>query len=696
MRYCGQVIDDRLKKWFGIFGKFVGNNPGYFVIIPPLVCCIFLPALRDLKEETDIELLFSPIGGRGQTERRLIQERFILENPMFFFDPSRRTWGTRVGTIIVTPKPGVDTLLTKKTWEELRQADAYIRENVTITHDGAELKYQQLCARFFLVCLENAILDLADDVETNDLTFPAYIQPGTNKTIFLLGSFGSAKLDENGFVKDVPAIKLAYFLSIITPEDEMKAKMWEQEFMRKMATLRLETMDVTYFAYQTMVDEMQKNTNSVVPFMGVAAIIILGFCAGTSMMGDCVRSKPFLALQGVLSAMMATGAAFGLCSYAGVLFAGMNMAAPFLMLGIGMDDTFVVLSAWRRTSIKDSVPERLSQAYADAAVSITITSLTDMLSYFIGAVSPFRAVQAFCIYSGASVALTYIFHITFFGGCLAFAGRLEAANKHAITYRKVLPVSESGNKSRMYQIFCSGGISEKNPDDPVDNKDHVVMTWFRDSFAPLLTKTAVKIAVVLVFIGYIGVGIYGITQIDEGLQRKHMVQETSYAYEFYETEDKYFRDYPYQVQMVITEPLDYSDPLVQKEVLSWIENAQKTQFISEDLSIFWLRDFLRYNATGAVLTDISDPTNFITELRSFLYKLENLPMKYFLDVVFGQGNDSNIIVASRALVQAADLNNYNDDAVLMTDLRKVCDAVPFDSVPFMEYFVFFDQVTLPF
>jgi hypothetical protein len=65
-----------------------------------------------------------------------------------------------------------------------------------------------------------------------------------------------------------------------------------------------------------------------------------------------------------------------------------------------MDDTFVMISAWRRTSITDPVPKRLSEAYSDAAVSITITSLTDMLSYWIGALSPFLAVRTFCIYSG--------------------------------------------------------------------------------------------------------------------------------------------------------------------------------------------------------------------------------------------------------------------------------------------------------
>lgn len=51
------------------------------------------------------------------------------------------------------------------------------------------------------------------------------------------------------------------------------------------------------------------------------------------MMGDVVRSKPWLGFLGNLSAIMATLAAFGFCMYLGIEFIGLNLAAPFLMIG---------------------------------------------------------------------------------------------------------------------------------------------------------------------------------------------------------------------------------------------------------------------------------------------------------------------------------------------------------------------------
>lgn len=59
-----------------------------------------------------------------------------------------------------------------------------------------------------------------------------------------------------------------------------------------------------------------------------------------------------------------------------------------------------MLAAWRRTSIKKSVPERMGEMLSEAAVSITITSVTDIVSFWIGIMSPFPSVQIFCIYSG--------------------------------------------------------------------------------------------------------------------------------------------------------------------------------------------------------------------------------------------------------------------------------------------------------
>lgn len=58
------------------------------------------------------------------------------------------------------------------------------------------------------------------------------------------------------------------------------------------------------------------------------------------MMGDWVRSKPWLGLLGNISAVMATAAAFGCAIYLGISFIGINLAAPFLMIGKFLHNMF--------------------------------------------------------------------------------------------------------------------------------------------------------------------------------------------------------------------------------------------------------------------------------------------------------------------------------------------------------------------
>ena len=71
-----------------------------------------------------------------------------------------------------------------------------------------------------------------------------------------------------------------------------------------------------------------------------------------------------------------------------------------MVTGIGADDMFQLLTEWRQSNIRDSTEERMANTLRSTAVSITITSLTDVIALCIGATSPFVSIRNFSAFSG--------------------------------------------------------------------------------------------------------------------------------------------------------------------------------------------------------------------------------------------------------------------------------------------------------
>ena len=89
-------------------------------------------------------------------------------------------------------------------------------------------------------------------------------------------------------------------------------------------------------------------------------------------------------------------------------------AMPVLMLGIGVDDMFVICNALDQISMKLKKETRFIEALKHAGPSITITSLTDCLAFLAGSQSDIVGIKNFCIYASVTVAMLYITVMTVF------------------------------------------------------------------------------------------------------------------------------------------------------------------------------------------------------------------------------------------------------------------------------------------
>ena len=79
---------------------------------------------------------------------------------------------------------------------------------------------------------------------------------------------------------------------------------------------------------------------------------------------------------------------YGICSAFRTIYGPVHNILPFLLLGIGIDDMFVIVQCWNNLSpseSKRSLQERMGLTLQHAGVSITVTSITDVVAFAIGA-----------------------------------------------------------------------------------------------------------------------------------------------------------------------------------------------------------------------------------------------------------------------------------------------------------------------
>lgn len=75
----------------------------------------------------------------------------------------------------------------------------------------------------------------------------------------------------------------------------------------------------------------------------------------------------------------------------------------FSILGIGIDDMFILMSGMAGAPSlleNNTVKDRMKYMLKKSGISITITSITDLLAFGIGASSVFISIRNFCLYTG--------------------------------------------------------------------------------------------------------------------------------------------------------------------------------------------------------------------------------------------------------------------------------------------------------
>ncbi|CAG5135683.1 unnamed protein product, partial [Candidula unifasciata] len=238
---------------------------------------------------------------------------------------------------------------------------------------------------------------------------------------------------------------------------------------------------------------------------------------------NLMEQKIYLSLAGMACVGLAILAAYGLATGFGVMYSPIQSIMPFLLLGIGVDDMFVIIESWKNLTPEEeklSVPSKLAVTLSKAGVSITVTSLTDVVAFGIGATTTIPALSSFCIYATLGIFVLYVLVSTVFAGVLALDERRRQAHRDACLccYRH----SDNYTPNR-----CGSGKS-------------FLQTVFGSLYGPFLTKLPVKIIVIAVTFSLAALGCWRFVQMKQDFDLINYIPRTSYAYTYARTKQSYF------------------------------------------------------------------------------------------------------------------------------------------------------------
>ncbi|XP_075684833.1 patched domain-containing protein 3-like [Rhinoderma darwinii] len=667
---------------FGRLGKLVGRYPWWFLLIPFVLSAglgagfYFLPQ----RQANNIEDQFTPIGGPAKTERDFLRTHFPTNDSGHFSAQRLYTEGSFVSLIAVST---TDNVINVNTFKELMKLDEMV-QNFTVMDAATNttLTFQKLCAEVQgQKCISaNPLLSAVQSnvslIETIQIGYPMF-----QGRTFLGTYLGGVTLNPGNIVQKAKAIKLQYYLREENEQDKENSLQWISQFIKFLSKntneYQLNEIKVSYFTSVSRQQEFDATTKTVIPLFSITYFVTIFFSIVSCIRFDCVRNKVWVAGFGVISSGLAVLSSFGLLLLCGVPFVITVGNAPFLILGVGVDDMFIMISSWQQTKVKNKVEERMAETYAEAAVSITITTLTDVLAFYIGILTSFRSVQSFCIYTGTAILFCFLYNVTCFGAFLALNGRREESNRHWFICKKV-EEEKDDDRSSAYNMCCVGGGYSQTTG---KETDHPITGFFRKQYGPFLTNFWTKILVVLLYGGYLASSIYGCFQVQEGIDLRNLATDSSYVRSFYDDDDLYFSEFGPRVMVVVTEEVSYWDLDVQSKTDRCLESFINNSYVSESFSESWLSVYR--GIANQMNLNIRDKSNFIGNL-SILFTL--FP-DYKQDVEIQAG----AIRASRFFIQTVNVTSAVDERDMLNQVRDTAKRCEIPVLVYHPAFIYFDQ-----
>ncbi|EPB76390.1 putative ATP synthase F0, A subunit [Ancylostoma ceylanicum] len=648
--------------------------------------------------------LYSPLEARWKAEEAVFGENWASDDNHFY--PGKDVLRRRGLYLIVQAKDGGDVLRREHAAQFLETLK-WVTSAKFLSSEGKRFSYSDVCLHFQNECFSNTHARLIADVYSKgdqdhfNMTYPLYYTRFATEPIDVSRTLGGVTLNGDR-VASAKAWLVLFQLKHHQSKMERLSADFENAVVRAIEAGAAPgpLLDIFYFHSDTFEQELANENKRLTPMFSITFSVLILFSI------LCTFNLKWISLP---------SGVFAFSSDASVKVPVIDWVLNHLLCPdtvfntlhlqpqvdlttirtIGIDDSFLMLAAWHETPRHLPVVDRIGASMKHAAVSISITTLTDALAFLIGAIAPLPAVKYFCFYSCAAIIFIFLYCLSMFVACLALQGRLEARSHNSLLMSPVKDLARPEKLTVWDLAFHMGSIIEDvmpeveyiNNNDVKHESNYKLdadketadrrmwyQRFFEDYYAPFIANRWMVAFSVLLFSCYVAAAAVGSQQVVVGFDLINIVLAESRPRRFLEVRKKFFPEDFSRLDIAVMKPPRMESSGERNAFMKVLQKFESTPCSagrnSTDFWYFSFKTYMEKLGFGDAWNNVEeDEESFAENLHGFLMAND----KFSYDIL----KDSN--GSTKAFRFTTGLTNVSTDELIYhcaTWMRGLCDDNP--------------------
>ena len=254
-----------------------------------------------------------------------------------------------------------------------------------------------------------------------------------------------------------------------------------------------------------------------------------------------VDMKVSLGIAGVALVALSVWSSVGIFSYMRIPTTLIIFEViPFLVLAVGVDNIFILTQSIQRDTPLpgEDVPTQISRIVGRVGPAMLLTSLSESITFFLGALTPMPAVRLFSLYAGMSVFIDFILQMTIFVSLITLDRQRTLDNRLDLFY--FIQIKTENNRTRFRWNWSKSDSSAETTDAVQSDQHSLLYRVFKKYYAPFIMNDYVRPMVIFTFVTWLAASIALIPYVKIGLEQNITMAKDSYMIDYFASLKQYF------------------------------------------------------------------------------------------------------------------------------------------------------------